>query len=106
ASVAVIGVSGGGSHVCQQLAHQGHQRIVPIDDQVVEDVNLSRMIGSTPTDVETTHKTEVMRRLINSIDPDIDVAPVPERFPSPRTIEALKSVDVVVACVDTFAARE
>jgi molybdopterin/thiamine biosynthesis adenylyltransferase len=34
------------------------------------------------------------------------VIPVPARFPSSEAIAALKSADVVVACVDRFAARE
>lgn len=106
ASVAVIGVSGGGSHVCQQLAHQGIGRIVPIDDDAVEDVNLGRMVGATPTDVDKSHKTAVMGRLIHSIDPDIKVEEICASFPNAETLEAVKSVDVVVSCVDSFLVRE
>lgn len=105
-SVAVVGVCGGGSHVCQQLAHQGFGRIVPIDDDVVEEVNLGRMVGSAPADVDKTLKTDVMRRLISSIDPDIAVDTVPYRFPDPRTLDALKSVDLVISCVDSFVVRD
>jgi molybdopterin/thiamine biosynthesis adenylyltransferase len=105
-SVAVIGVSGGGSHVCQQLAHQGVRRIIPIDDQFVEDVNLGRMIGTTPSDVDMTLKTTVMKRLIHMIDAEIDVDAIPDRFPCQRSLDALKSADVVVACVDRFDVRD
>jgi molybdopterin/thiamine biosynthesis adenylyltransferase len=106
ASVAVIGVCGGGSHVCEQLAHMGIGRIVPIDHDVVEDVNLGRMVGSTPHDVDITLKTDAMLRLIGSIDPGISVEPVPYEFPAPETITILKTVDIVVACVDSFLVRE
>jgi len=106
ASVAVIGLCGGGSHVCQQLAHMGVGRIVPIDDDIVEDVNLGRMVGSTPSDVNKRLKTEVMRRLIHTIDPGIDVEVVPYRFPSVQSLRALLSVDLVIACVDSFLVRE
>jgi molybdopterin/thiamine biosynthesis adenylyltransferase len=106
ASVAVVGVSGGGSHVCQQLAHLGFGRIVPIDDDIVEEVNLGRMIGSRPRDVGRALKTEVMVRLIRSIDPGIAVEPVDLAFPAPQTMAALKTVDVVIACVDSFSVRE
>src|SRR6266508_2726874 len=105
-SVAVIGVCGGGSHVCQQLARQGFGRIVPVDDDVVEEVNLGRVVGSTPDDVDRTLKTTVMRRMINSIDPDIVVEEVPSRFPNQATLEAIKSVDLVVSCVDSFIVRD
>ena len=106
ASVAVIGVCGGGSHVCQQLAHQGVGRIVPIDDELVEEVNLGRMIGATPTDVDRTPKTAVMRRLINAIDPDTHVDEIRGRFPEEKALAAVKTVDLVVACVDSFLVRE
>jgi len=106
ASIAVIGLCGGGSHVCQQLAHIGIGRIVPIDDDVVEDVNLGRMVGSIPSDVNKRLKTEVMRRLIHAIDPGIEVDVVPYRFPAAQTLGALLSVDLVIACVDSFAIRE
>lgn len=104
AAVAVIGLSGGGSHVCQQLAHLGIGRIVPIDGEDVADVNLGRMVGSTPKDVGK-RKTDVMVRLIRSIDPGVSVEPVPRHFPHPETLSALKGVDVVVACVDSFLVR-
>jgi molybdopterin-synthase adenylyltransferase len=106
ANVAVIGLCGGGSHVCQQLAHMGIGRIVPIDGDLVEDVNLGRMVGATPADVNATLKTEVMKRLIASIDPDITIETVPMDFPDPAAVAVLKSVDVVVSCVDSFLVRE
>lgn len=105
ASVAVIGASGGGSHVCQQLAFAGIGRIVPIDDELVEHVNRGRMIGSEEPDVDNEFKVDVMKRLIDRIDSTIRVEPISERFPSPATLDALKSVDVVVACVDRFDVR-
>jgi molybdopterin/thiamine biosynthesis adenylyltransferase len=104
--VAVVGVCGGGSHVCQQLAHQGVGCIVPIDRELVEDVNLGRMIGSAPRDVNRTPKTAVMRRLIENTDPDIRVVEVHAAFPEKQSLEALKSVDLVIACVDSFLVRE
>ena len=105
-SVAVVGVCGGGSHVCQQLAHLGVGRIIPVDDQMVEDVNLSRMVGATPADVGRTYKTAVMRRLISAIDPAITVREVRGRFQDPRALEAIKTADVVISCVDTLTVRE
>jgi hypothetical protein len=62
-AVGVIGLCGGGSHVCQQLAHIGVGRIVAVDNDVVEDINLDRMVGSTPEDVDKTLKCDVMKRL-------------------------------------------
>lgn len=106
ATVAVIGLSGGGSHVCQQLAHQGVGNLVGIDDQVVEDVQLGRMVGATSADVGNAYKTEVMSRLTTSIDSEISFHEVRARFPATEARMAMLSADIVIACVDTFVARE
>lgn len=105
ATVAVIGISGGGSHVIQQLAHQGVGSMIGIDDQIIDDTNLGRLVGATRADVDRTSKVELARRLTRGIDPEINFVGVEERFPSRATIAALKDADVVVACLDRFDAR-
>lgn len=104
--VAVIGVSGGGSHIVQQLAHMGIGTLIPIDDQLVEESNLGRLVGARAADVDETKKVEVARRLAGGVDPEIKVEQVEARFPEASVIEALKSADVVVSCVDRFDVRE
>lgn len=106
ATVAVIGLSGGGSHVCQQLAHQGVGHITGIDDQLVEEVQLGRMVGARQEDVGLVFKTSAMKRLVESIDREIVFDEIRERFPATASREALLGVDVVIACVDSFSARE
>lgn len=106
ATVGVVGVSGGGSHVVQQLAHQGIGTLIPIDDQVLDETNLGRHVGATAADVDHTLKVDIAKRVINGIDESIEVRAVAERFPSRETIAALKEADVVVACLDRFDARE
>ena len=106
ARVAVVGVSGGGSHVIQQLAHQGVGTLIPIDDQTVDETNLGRLVGATRADVDKATKVALARRVATAIDSTIDVDGVEGRFPSRSTIAALKEADVVVACLDRFDARE
>ncbi|HYO46667.1 MAG TPA: ThiF family adenylyltransferase [Gemmatimonadota bacterium] len=105
-TIAVIGLSGGGSHVCQQLAHQGLGHLIGVDDQLVEEVQLGRMVGAYTTDIDTTFKTAAMRRLAESIDPGIVFEEIRERFPASRVRQALLDADLVIACVDSFLARE
>jgi molybdopterin/thiamine biosynthesis adenylyltransferase len=105
-TVAVLGLSGGGSHVIQQLAHQGVGGLVAIDDDIVDEANLGRLVGARTSDVHLTPKTEVAQRLVEGVDPSIEVTPIKAKFPSPEAIEALKQCDIVVACVDSFHARE
>lgn len=106
AKVGVIGISGGGSHVVQQLSHQGIGTLIPIDDQLVDLTNLGRVVGATLLDVETTSKVELARRIAGNIDPSINVTGVEQRFPTAKTIAALKEADVIIACLDRFDARE
>jgi molybdopterin/thiamine biosynthesis adenylyltransferase len=104
--VAVLGVSGGGSHVIQQLAHQGVGTLLPVDDQLVEESNLGRLVGASEHDVDVSHKTQVARRVATGIDASITVVEVRARFPSSEAIATLKAADIIVGCVDTFQARE
>lgn len=106
ARVAVIGASGGGSHICQQLAHLGVGTLMPIDAELVEDVNLSRMIGTTPSDVDLIPKVDAMERLIHSIDSTIEVDGCQDAFPAAISRDRLKSADLVVVCVDSFLVRD
>ena len=106
AKVAILGVSGGGSHVFQQLTHQGVGNLVPVDDQILDETNLGRHVGALATDVDRTLKTAIATRLAAGVDRSIAVREVNERFPSREAIAALKDADIVVACVDRFDARE
>jgi molybdopterin-synthase adenylyltransferase len=106
AKVAVVGVSGGGSHVVQQLAHQGVGTLIPVDGQTVDESNLGRLVGAIYSDIDTTLKVDVAYRVVTGIDPSIQVSRVPEQFPSRAAINALKDADIVVACLDRFDARE
>lgn len=106
ARVAIIGVSGGGSHVVQQSAHQGVGTILPEDDDIIDETNLGRVVGATHLDIDRTRKTDLAERIATGIDPDIKVIKIDAHFPSPEAIAALKTVDVIVSCVDTFRSRE
>jgi molybdopterin/thiamine biosynthesis adenylyltransferase len=103
-TIAVIGLSGGGSHAVQQVAHQGFGTIILIDDDTVEPRSRGRLVGSRHTD-DGRKKTTTMRRLVRGIDPTIRIVEVPYRTNTPQGIEALKQADIVVACVDSFRAR-
>lgn len=106
ARVAVVGISGGGSHVVQQLIYQGVGTLIAIDDQLVDLSNLGRVVGSNESDVDTTTKTHLARRTAQAVDPSIVVIEIRERFPSPIAIKIMRSADIIVACVDTFRTRE
>lgn len=104
--VAVVGLSGGGSHVVQQLAHMGIGEIVGIDEDRVEQSNRSRMIGSRSLDaLFRRRKISVMSRLVRRINRHVQFVGVPHNVPKQEAIDALKSSDIVVGCVDNYHAK-
>jgi hypothetical protein len=73
-TVAVVGVGGGGSLLVQALAHLGVGRIIVCDFDRITPSNLSRVVGAEPEDVVAERlKVEVMRRMVNRIDPSVEV---------------------------------
>jgi molybdopterin/thiamine biosynthesis adenylyltransferase len=106
ATVAIVGVSGGGSHVAQQLIHQGVGRIVPVDGELIDETNLGRVVGAVASDIDVIAKTGMVKRLAAGVDPSIKVVEIMSKFPTAVSIAALKEADVVVACLDRFDARE
>jgi molybdopterin-synthase adenylyltransferase len=104
--IGLVGLSGGGSHVAQQLIHAGVGTLVAVDAQLVEYTNLRRLVGARRRDVDKTLKVQVARRLARDVRPGIRVIAVPEEFPSKRSLEVLRSVDVLIGCVDGWDVRD
>lgn len=104
--IGLVGLSGGGSHVAQQLIHAGVGTLVAIDAQMVEETNLRRLVGSRRRDVDTTLKVQVAKRLARDVRPSVRVMAIPEEFPSARSLEALRTVDVLIGCVDGWDVRD
>jgi molybdopterin/thiamine biosynthesis adenylyltransferase len=71
--VVVVGCGGTGSHVVSQLAHLRVGSLTLVDPDVVEDSNLSRLIGSVPSDVGRS-KVDVLAQHARRINPDSHVA--------------------------------
>jgi hypothetical protein len=100
----VIGLSGGGSHVCQQLAHIGVGNYVIVDPQVIEDTNLNRLVGGTAADIETgTTKVDIATRLIRAVRPDAHIEAYQDDWRS--VAESLRTCDVVFGCLDSYMDR-
>ncbi len=70
ATVGVVGLGGGGSHVVQQLSLLGVGTIVGVDRDVIEESNRSRLIGGRPSDVKTKmSKVKIMERQVDDTNP-------------------------------------
>lgn len=121
AKVGIVGCGGGGSHVVQQLAYLGVGSLVVVDADVVEETNLNRLIGATPSRSHRTLldrvfrrglgdvgrlKVDVMKRLVDSVDDTINVETFPTHFPTRETIDSLRQCDIIIACVDKLQVRD
>ena len=105
-TVAVVGCSGTGSPVVEQLARLGVKRMILVDDDVVEDRNLNRILYTTQDHVEhSTPKVEAVADGIRRISIGTDVTTVYENLATRSAVEAVASADVVFGCMDSIEGR-
>lgn len=104
ARMAVIGLSGGGSHIAQQLSHIGFQNYLLFDPQTIHSTNLTRVVGATVADVDAQRpKVEIAARLIRGVQPDANVATFQSRWE--EQAGWLRTADIIFGCVDSFLCR-
>jgi hypothetical protein len=103
-SVCVIGVSGTGSVVAEQLARLGVGEIILIDYDKLEERNLNRILNSTTAELGRL-KVEVFAEAVRRYRPDCDVIAVPSAVGERPAIEAACEADILFSCVDTAEGR-
>ncbi|MER9203641.1 ThiF family adenylyltransferase [Mesorhizobium sp. M0933] len=105
-SAAVVGCSGTGSPVIEQLARLGFGRLVIVDPDVVEDKNLNRILNSSREDSYLAKpKVEVMARAIAAMGLGTDLEIIRADLATSRAIEAVAECDVAFGCMDTVEGR-
>ncbi len=105
AHVAVFGIGGVGSFVCEALARAGIGRFTIVDKDTVDITNLNRQIIALHSTVGR-DKTDVMRERIFDINPDAEVKAVKAFFlPENADIFNFLDFDYVVDAVDTVTAK-
>ncbi len=104
--IGVVGCSGTGSIVVEQLARLGVGHFVLVDPDVVETKNLNRILNSTKADAEAkTPKVTVMRRAILAFNPHADIQTTTFDTFHSDVIAMLAKCDVLFGCVDTVDGR-
>ena len=103
-SVCVIGVSGTGSIVAEQLARLGIGEIVLIDFDRLEDRNLNRILNSSTEELGS-FKVEIFANAIRRYRKDCDVIPIPTSIATHDAVLAAGDADVLFSCVDTAEGR-
>ncbi|MGV0908430.1 HesA/MoeB/ThiF family protein [Martelella sp. FOR1707] len=103
-TVGLVGLGGGNSHVVQQLAHLGIGGFVLIDDDMISDSNLNRLVGGTCADIAEGHaKTEISKRVIMSVNPSVRVSCHKAKWQ--EVADQLRICDIVVGGVDRIIAK-
>ena len=103
--VMVLGMGGVGSHCTEALARSGVGKLILVDNDRVSLTNINRQSIAYHSTLGE-YKTEVMRRRIRDICPQIEVK-VYNMFVLPENIHRLfeETVDYVIDAVDTVAAK-
>lgn len=106
-SVAIVGLGGVGSVAAEMLTRCGIGRLVMFDYDIVELANMNRLFF-TPNQVGET-KTNAARETLALINPDVELEAHTYNICTldnfEHFLERLKTVDLVLGCVDNFAAR-
>lgn len=103
-TVGLVGLGGGNSHVLQQLAHLGVGGFALVDDDVISETNLNRLVGGMLEDVlEARPKTEIAKRVVLSVNPEARIACHQAKWQ--EVAEHLRACDIIIGGVDRVIAK-
>ena len=104
--VAVVGCSGTGSPVIEQLARNCVGTLVLVDPDHVEEKNLNRISNSFMEDaLERRPKVEVAAHAVSKMGLGTVVEAYPQNLFDPTTLLAVAECDVVFGCMDSIDGR-
>ncbi len=104
--IGVIGASGTGSPVIEQLHRLGVGELVPIDDDFIEDRNLNRILFATAQQAENkVNKVEACAEDIARKGLGTRVIPIAKEVGTPEALRAISECDIIFGCVDTVYGR-
>jgi hypothetical protein len=105
-SAAVVGCSGTGSLVVEQLARLGIGRLVLVDPDLVEEKNLNRVLNTGKEDVYLGKpKVFALASAIARMGLAQEVLPLPLNVVTQRAVREIAACDVVFGCTDGAEAR-
>lgn len=102
----IVGLGGLGSLISMAAVHHGFKEIALIDDDVIEQSNLPRVVGSGPHDVLSKRsKVDIAATYAISHDPSCRVDKMRTYVEDPTILSNLASLDVIVVCTDNTTSR-
>lgn len=105
-TAAIIGASGTGSIVTEQLARLGFGKLLIVDHDQVEEKNLNRILNSTLADAKAGRpKVEVLADAVERIRGARIAHPINASVFDRETVHAVAEADVIFCCVDSQQGR-
>ena len=104
--IAVVGCSGTGSPVIEQLVRLGVGELVLVDPDHVEERNLNRILGTTAEDASQRRlKVDVLERHIDRIGLGTQVHKFASTLQDYAAMRAVAASDLVIGCMDGLSGR-
>lgn len=103
---AVIGCSGTGSFVIEELARLGIAGLVLVDSDTIEYKNLNRIVNAKSVDAALRRpKVEVIGQAVAEMGLGTEVEAIHSDVGTRRAVEAVAACDVIFGCVDSVDGR-
>ena len=104
--IGVVGCSGTGSPLIEQLARNCVGELVLVDPDHIEEKNLNRILNATMDDARQARlKVEVAASAIRAMGLGTAVETHPRNLFDPDTVRAVADCDVVFGCMDSIDGR-
>lgn len=104
AHIAVFGIGGVGSYVCEALARAGIGKMTLIDNDCVSNTNINRQLVALESTVGLP-KTKVMADRILDINPACEINTVNEFYLPEKAEDFHLDYDYVIDCIDTVSGK-
>lgn len=105
-SVGIVGASGTGSHVCEQLIRLGVGELVVIDSDSVEIQNLNRIVTAFADDASAGRdKSQTVHAYATRVDGPTRVVPITGDVRAADVVQRLYQCDAIIGCTDTLTSR-
>ena len=105
AKVAIFGIGGVGSFVCEGLARSGIGNFVLVDYDKIDESNINRQLIATVKTIGR-YKADLMKERILEINPDANVEVYREFYMADSETNLItEDLSYVVDCVDTIMAK-
>lgn len=105
-TIGIAGVSGTGSIVAEQLFRLGVKRLVLVDDDSVEEVNLGRILNASKSDTLChKNKAEMLKEKYDRIGLECEIIAVPTVITGKHALRCLSQCDILFGCLDSADGR-